>query len=196
MSAPDHWLTLCILAKSSRWSKGRLLSMSIITGLGHVTLSVLLGFAIVATGLIFSQETSHLVTLGTGFALLCVGLVYGLVKVFAKGPAYLKSQAEQEAGQLKATKENGIKYFALLGGTLSPDFSIIPIFLLALPGGLNLAMNTAIVFGLGSIIALCLFVFAGTIGLEKALKRVPPKYNEGLVGFVLAVVGAYIVLTD
>jgi len=55
MSAPDHWVTLCILGQNSRWSRSRLLSVSALTALGHIAISVALGFAVVGLGVVFSQ---------------------------------------------------------------------------------------------------------------------------------------------
>jgi putative Mn2+ efflux pump MntP len=39
------------------------------------------------------------------------------------------------------------------------------------------------------------FVILGTVGLAKAFERLPPKYNDALVGLVVAAVGAYILLS-
>ena len=58
MSAPDHWVTLCLLGKVAKWSRGRLLLMSLVTGLGHVLLSVALGFVIVGVGVLFAESLS------------------------------------------------------------------------------------------------------------------------------------------
>ncbi|MBI3020544.1 MAG: hypothetical protein HYY90_05515 [Candidatus Omnitrophica bacterium] len=41
--APDHWLPFVALAKSSRWSMGRLAWITTIAGIGHVLSSLLLG---------------------------------------------------------------------------------------------------------------------------------------------------------
>ncbi len=44
----------------------------------------------------------------------------------------------------------------------------------------------------GSILSLTLLVLVGSKGLSEAFARVPPKYNNALVGFVIAAVGAYV----
>jgi len=38
------------------------------------------------------------------------------------------------------------------------------------------------------------FLLLGSAGLAKAFERVPPKYNDALVGFVIAAVGVYILV--
>ena len=42
--APDHWLPFTALAKSSRWSMGKLVGIATLAGIGHVASSLLLGF--------------------------------------------------------------------------------------------------------------------------------------------------------
>ncbi len=49
--APDHWLPFTALAKSSRWGMGKLVWLTTLAGLGHVTSSLLLGFVGLWAGL-------------------------------------------------------------------------------------------------------------------------------------------------
>ena len=48
-------------------------------------------------------------------------------------------------------------------------------------------------FAVASIGALLIFLILGSAGLARAFEKLPPKYNDALVGFVIAGVGAYIV---
>jgi putative Mn2+ efflux pump MntP len=105
---------------------------------------------------------------------------------------------EKEAREKLAKGEGGLgkrfRYFAVLGGALSPDLSILPIFILAAPIGLSFAVETAAVFSIASVLALLVFLLLGSAGLAKMFERIPPKYNDALVGFVIAAVGLYILL--
>lgn len=192
MSAPDHWVTLCLLGRSSRWSRGRLLSVSAVTAAGHVGLSVLLGFVIVELGLIFSEVVSGYLTEGTGVVMIAGGLYHGVKTLLS----HQKEDYEVEAEEEKAKIETGrsVRYFAVLGGALSPDLSILPIFLLAVSAGTGVEISIALTFAAASILSLLLLVVAGSAGLSRVFERVPPKYNDALVGFVIAGVGAYILI--
>lgn len=193
MSAPDHWVTLCMLGQRSGWSRPRLVGFGLATAGGHVILSVALGFAIVLAGLVFSQGLSNDITMATGLAMLVVGAGYGVRRLLAKDPEDYGKEAEQEEGRAKA-QGKGMVYFVILGGALSPDLSILPIFLLAVPAGVGLAVDTALVFGTASILSLVALVLAGSMGLARALSHAPAKYNDSLVGFVIAAVGVYVLL--
>jgi nickel/cobalt transporter (NicO) family protein len=194
MSAPDHWVTLSLLGKIGRWSRARLMLVSLVTGLGHVLLSVALGLAIVEVGVLFTESLSTQIAFGTGVLMLVVGLAYGARQLLSNKPEDYKKEAESKL--LKAGGSGGRKvgYFAVLGAALSPDLSILPIFILALPVGFGLAIDTAVVFGSASILTLLILVALGSWGLDRVFEKVPPKYNDALVGFVVAAVGAYIVI--
>ncbi|MDA4128104.1 MAG: hypothetical protein OK422_01355 [Thaumarchaeota archaeon] len=190
MSAPDHWVTLVIMGRSAGWSERRLVGVSFVAGLGHVVLSILLGFAVVVLGLVFSQILSFYVTEFVGFLMLVVGLGYAIKSLYLRKTEDYEKEAEDELKTLK----KGVGYFAVLGAVLSPDLSILPIFLVAVPVGLSFAVDTAAVFAVASLVTILLLVIVGSRGLANAFEKVPEKYNDSLVGFVIALVGLYVLL--
>lgn len=161
---------------------------------GHVALSVLLGFAIVGLGLVFSQQVVEYVVEVMGLVMLVGGLSYGLRELRTASRIDYEATTRARLSRGEGPLEKRFRYFAVLGAALSPDLSILPIFLLAVPLGFGLALDTALVFGLASIVALLTFLLLGTAGLAKAIENIPPKYNDALVGFVIAGVGLYILV--
>ncbi len=189
MAAPDHWVTLTILGRTAGWSRPRLVGVSVVTGMGHVLLSVLLGFAVVGLGLIFSTVVSAYFTGVAGVLMVVVG-------TYAAGRAITNREKELHRNAEVPSKsvERRVGYFAVLGAALSPDLSILPIFLAAVPVGLSVAFDTALVFALASIVAIVLLVLASSAGLGVALEKIPPEYNEAVAGLVIALVGLYILI--
>ena len=194
MSAPDHWGTLIVLGRISKWNRSRLIEVGVMTAIGHVALSILLGFAIVALGLFFSQLVSLYITAGVGVAMVVGGLVYGIRELRSANDENFEEEAREKLSKGEGTRGRRFRYFAVLGAALSPDLSILPIFLLAVPLGLGFAFDTAVVFAVVSILTLLSLLLLGMAGLAKMFEKVPPKYNDALVGFVVAAVGAYILL--
>jgi hypothetical protein len=186
-------MTLCVLANSSKWIRTRLVGFGVATATGHVLLSVLLGLGLVGLGLVFTQAISLDVTIVVGGLMLVLGLGYGIRALRSKEVGgYQKGAVEGMSHLVK--KGRGVTYFAVLGTALSPDLSILPIILIAVPTGLYLALQTAVVFAVASVLSLVLFVLVGSKGFASLLSRVPAKYDDALVGFVIAAVGAYILL--
>ncbi len=194
MSAPDHWATLIMLGRISNWNRSRLLGVGAMTAVGHVLLSVALGFAIVGVGLEFSQQASSYIAEFIGAAMLVGGMYYGIRELRRNVKEdYRKAAVEGLAkGEGKLGRRFG--YFAVLGAALSPDLAILPIFALATPMGIDFALATALVFGVASIAALLLFLVLGVAGLASVFERIPPRYSDALVGFVIAAVGVYVLL--
>lgn len=194
MSAPDHWVTLVILGRISKWNRGRLFGVSIMTATGHVVLSVLLGFAIVGLGMAFSQQVSFDITLGTSAVMVVVGLVYGIRELLASRSKDCQEETRSELLESQRTFAKRFSYFAILGAALSPDVGILPVFLSSVPGGFRFALDIAVVFAAASIFALSVLVLLGSTGMAGTLEKLPPKYNNALVGFVVAAVGFYVLL--
>lgn len=182
-----------MLAQKSSWSKARLVGLGVATSGGHVLLSVILGFGIVYLGLVFSSGLSSLVTATTGGIMLVVGLSYGVRTLLSRVQEDYEEEVDQELKKAKASGR-GVAYFVVLGGALSPDLSILPILLLAIPFGLGLVLDAAMIFAIASVLSLVLLVLAGSMGIARIMSKAPPKLNEALVGFVVAGVGAYVLI--
>ncbi len=191
MSAPDHWATLCILGQRWSWSRRRLVGLGLATAGGHVLISILLGLLVVLLGLAFSSAVSTAATTAIGLAMVVLGTGYGAKTLLSKGKDDYEREAEEEIARSNSSGQR-LTYFVALGGALSPDLSILPVFLLAVPDGLGLVAGTAAVFAISSVLALVSLILIGSMGIARALARLPAKYNDALVGFVIAAVGAYV----
>ena len=210
MSAPDHWLTLCVLAKNQQWTSKKLFRTSLVTAVGHVALSVAMGLGVVFVGLVFSHLISSYLDTGIGIIMTAIGLIVGIRPFIGKKTHHHhhghihehehshEHEHEHEEQNKKKNASNLTRkfgYFVVLGAALSPDPSIIPIFLSAISAGLYFALELSIIFAIASIVTLLLLTQLGTIGLAKTLSRIPEKYNDSMVGFVIAAIGIYILVS-
>ena len=199
MSAPDHWLTLCVLARNKQWAPKRLFGISFVTAIGHVGLSVAIGLGVVGVGLVFSHLISSYLDIGIGIIMVVVGLIVGIRPLVQKNPHHHDHDHHHEPDNEDKKKNignltQGIGYFAVLGAALSPDPSIIPIYLSAISAGFYFALELSAVFAAASILTLVLLVQLGTVGLAKTLAKIPEKYNDSMVGFVIASIGVYVLI--
>lgn len=193
MSAPDHWATLCLLARNKQWAPKKLFGISFATAVGHVALSIVMGLAVVGIGLVFSHPISYYLDTGIGIIMVGAGLVFGLKPLLAKEAHHHDDHAKKETQSISKLR-GGIGYFVVLGAALSPDPTIIPIYLSAISAGFYFALELSAVFATASILTLLLLVQLGAVGLAKAFEKIPEKYNDSLVGFVIAAIGVYVLL--
>jgi len=74
MSAPDHWATLVVLGKSAKWTFRKLTSVTLVSALGHVSLSVVFALVIVTLSSVFSMLITGYFTEAIGFIMVITGL--------------------------------------------------------------------------------------------------------------------------
>ena len=204
MSAPDHWLTLCVLARNKKWAPKKLFGVSLMTAIGHVGLSVVMGLVVVVIGLVFSHLISDYLDTGIGIVMVVGGLIVGIIPLVRKNPHDHDHSHdhdhehghnhEHDEGEKYGKLTSKIGYFAVLGAALSPDPSIIPIYFSAISAGFYFALELSAVFAAASILTLLLLVQLGTMGLVKTLARIPEKYNDSMVGFVIMAIGIYVLV--
>jgi cadmium resistance protein CadD (predicted permease) len=195
MSAPDHWLTLCVLARNKKWAPKKLFGISFVTAIGHVALSVAMGLIVVVVGLVFSHLISYYLDTGIGLVMVGAGLVIGIIPLVRKSAPHNHDHEHEHNEEKKFGKlTSKVGYFAILGAALSPDPSIIPIYLSAISAGFYFALELSVVFAVASITTLLLLVQLGTVGLAKTLAKIPEKYNDSMVGFVIMAIGIYVLV--
>jgi hypothetical protein len=192
MSAPDHWATLVVLRNGAKWTRRRLIGVSLVTSTGHVSFSVFLGLAIVEVAIFFSNFLSYYFTKAIGLAMLASGLYVAARAVSAKEEDCSDRAKPSGGPEAKLMKSAG--YFAILGAALSPDLSILPVFLVAVPLGLSGMLETVLIFAISSILTAILFVSVFSTAFTKAVNKLPSKYNDALVGLVIAAVGVYVLI--
>ena len=194
MSAPDHWLTLCVLARNKKWAPKKLFGISFMTAIGHVGLSVVMGLVVVVIGLVFSHLISYYLDTAIGIAMIGGGLVVGIMPLVRNTPHPHDHKHDHDEEKKYGKLSSKIGYFAVMGAALSPDPSIIPIYFSAISAGFYFAIELSVIFAIASIVTLLLLVQLGTMGLAKTLARIPEKYNDSMVGFVIMAIGIYVLI--
>ncbi len=76
--APDHWLPFAALARAEHWSNRRAALVTAACGVGHVSMSVLLGLVSLFFGLELIEAFGRRLESVAGALLVAFGLVYGL----------------------------------------------------------------------------------------------------------------------
>jgi uncharacterized membrane protein len=140
----------------------------------------------------FSNFVSCYFTKAIGLATLASGLYVAARAVRAEEEDRSDRAKPSRGPDAKLTKSAG--YFAILGAALSPDLSILPVFLVAVPLGLSTTLETILVFAISSILTAVLFVIVFSTTFTKAVDKLPSKHNDALAGLVIAAVGVYVLI--
>lgn len=76
--APDHWVPIAVVARARGWSRGRAARVAFLCGLGHVTVSVLLGLLALLFGAQLFEALGERMVSVAGLLLIGFGVAYAI----------------------------------------------------------------------------------------------------------------------
>lgn len=190
---PDHWVPLAVVGRTRRCPLRRVARLSVLAGIAHVLVSILLGGVIVAVGLQFRSTVHSVQDTVIGTILILTGLGFGVMHLTAHGHHHEHhhhehSQDHRERGGLSGAMGVMVPF----GAAASPDLTILPVFLAATAVGTITAVAALIVFAaltIGTIVTLTLLACFGGYQLQG---RWLERWGNALTALVLLVIGALV----
>jgi hypothetical protein len=200
---PNHWLPFVLVARRQGWASGKTLAITAVAGLGHAAITMLLGLALVATGMALGDRLGPVLPYFAGGLLMALGL-FDLARN-SRGDGHLHlpflgrlAPAPALAGELGAPALSDrsaiLGLFAILA--LSPCEAFLPVYLSGLRFGwggfavLSLALTLAAVASMTGLTGLSL-AGARWLGLERA-----GRYEGAVLGAALVLLGALVVVLE
>jgi nickel/cobalt transporter (NicO) family protein len=184
---PTHWLSFVLVARAQRWSRARMLEVVLLSGLGHVVSTTLVGLAAAALGKGVHKYVDKLDTPLPALILCAFGLYYVVVGWRREGHRHCAHDHSEDP--IQADK---VAVWALfLEMTLSPCETLIPIFFAS--GGLSwpTLLLMALVMSAITIVAMGVLSFIGYTGYQK-ITFPWLEHNERLVlGVLLMGLGGF-----
>ena len=205
---PDHYLPFIVLSKARQWTRPKTLWITFISGVGHVTGSVILGLIGIGMGISLSKLEAIEASRGNlvGWMLIAFGLLYtayGIYKYVRRGahwhlPAFLRPKSirhkhlhldvkeleKDDAGRLTP-------WILFLIFVFGPCEVLIPmlIYPAANQSGLGVFL-VALVFGIATVGTMMLVVFLGYQGLSLVRFRGREHQLHLFAGVVILLAGA------
>ncbi len=206
---PDHYLPFIVLSRARNWTRTRTLWITFISGVGHVTGSVILGMIGIAMGISLSKIEAIESSRGSlvGWMLIAFGLLYtgyGIYKYFKKGahmhlPAFLRPKSIRHSdlhlheGDLKEEEDAGrlTPWILFLIFVFGPCEVLIPmlVYPAANHSGLGVFL-VALVFGIATVGTMLLVVMLGYKGLSLVRFKGREHQLHLFAGLVILAAGA------
>lgn len=82
---PDHWVPLAVIGRTRRYSLARVARLSLLAGVAHVLVSLLLGGVIVAVGLQLRSQVQSAQDTIVGILLLLTGVGFAVLELSGRG---------------------------------------------------------------------------------------------------------------
>lgn len=93
---PDHWVPLAVVARTQRWSVGRLARVSFLAAAGHVLTSIVLGGVVALIGLQFQRQIAARQGEIIGGVLVVTGLAFLVWGLTGRGHPHEHGEHQRE----------------------------------------------------------------------------------------------------
>jgi len=206
---PDHYLPFIVLSQARKWTRTRTLWITFISGVGHVTGSVILGLVGIAMGISLGKLEAIESSRGSivAWMLIAFGILYtayGIYKYYRRGahvhlPAFLRPKAIRHSdlhlsnGHLEKADDAGrmTPWILFLIFVFGPCEVLIPmlVYPAAEHSGLGIFL-VALVFGIATVGTMLLIVMLGFQGFSMVRFKGKEHQLHLLAGLVILAAGA------
>jgi nickel/cobalt exporter len=186
--APDHWIPFAALARAQRWSAARTARVTIACGLGHVTVSALLGLGGLFFGLRVMEAFGRRMEALAGILLVGFGLAYaawGLRRAAGRrlhGHPHLRYDHVHDA-----SKTTAWSLFLLFSA--DPCVAVIPLLFAAAPLGAARTAGIVLLYELATITAMVALVLPARAGARVLRAGWLDRFGDAAAGGVIAAAG-------
>ncbi len=211
---PDHYLPFVAMAKAGKWSKQKTIWITIVSGIGHVLGSILLGVVGIAIGLALNivEEIESYREMLAGWVLISFGIIYFLwaVKKLIKNKSHTHIHThsdgtihshththKQKHAHLHESKNGSslTPWVLFVIFVLGPCEALIP--LLIYPAA-NISVSGIVIvvslFAISTILTMLAIVLISLHGFSYLPMNKFEKYNHVLAGLVVILSGVGIQL--
>ena len=206
---PDHYLPFIVLSQARKWTRSRTLWITFISGVGHVTGSVILGLVGIAMGISLGRLEAIEASRGSvvGWMLIAFGILYtayGVYKYYKRGahvhlPAFLRPRSIRHSdlhlsnGDLAKEEDAGriTPWILFLIFVFGPCEVLIPmlVYLAAEQSGFGIFL-VALVFGIATVGTMLLVVMLGYQGFSMVRFKGKEHQLHLFAGLVILAAGA------
>jgi hypothetical protein len=174
--APDHWMPFAALARARGWTPMRALRTTVLCGLGHVTVSAILGIAALSAGLGIAQFIGGKLASIAPVLLMLFGTVYMLWGL----------RPHRHRHEKQGVTEGAL--FVLFSS--DPCVALIPLILASAGGGWPLILGVIVAYEIGTITSMSVLVVTAHASARAIRLHVFDHYGDAIAGGLIVTVGA------
>lgn len=193
--APDHWVPIAAVARARNWSKARTARVAFLCGLGHVTVSVLLGLLALMFGAQLFEALGERMVSVAGLLLIGFGVAYaiwGLRGAFAHrihGHHHHHYDHVHDASRV-STWSLFLIYCA------DPCVAVIPIMFAAAPLTLTETVSIVVAYEVATIGTMVALVALAHSGAQLFKGKWIERYGDSAAGTLIVVTGIVVAVLD
>jgi nickel/cobalt exporter len=202
---PDHWMPLAVVGRTQRYPLRRVARVSLLAGIAHVLVSVVLGAIIVLVGLQFRHAVQSAQDTVVGVILILTGVAFAAIELTGHGHhhgpgghTHDHDHDHDDHDHDRTHRVGGGRFGGLagimvpFGAAASPDLTILPVFLAACASGVGAAVGSVVVFAavtIGTIVGLTVAAARGGYQITGAWLE---RWGNAFTALVLVTIGALV----
>jgi ABC-type nickel/cobalt efflux system permease component RcnA len=193
--APDHWVPFAALARAERWSARRTALVTAACGLGHVTVSVILGLLGLTFGLELLQAFGNRLESASGLLLIGFGLAYGVwgLRRTLSDRRHVHHHHHHHASPHDAHEHGEPRrltaWTLFLLFSADPCVAVIPLIFATAPTGWRGTLAVVAAYEIATIATMVLLVLPARAAADVARGAWIDRWSDALAGGVVAGVG-------
>jgi len=201
---PTHWLPFVLTARAQRWNRPKTLGVTALAGSGHVLFTATLGLVVAWLGIALSDRIGVWFPRIAGGALLLFGLFYVYRQFTGHPHTHLHSLGRHEHDHehnVEPTAARAPSDLAAISSllallTFSPCEAFIPIYVSGVRYGWEGFALLTVILSVATVAGMLAFTWLALTGIEQVKLRWFERYESGVVGAVLSLVGLLIILFE
>jgi hypothetical protein len=191
--APDHWVPFAALARARRWPLAHTARITILCGLGHVTVSAILGVVALITGLKAVHAIGIRLEEHATLLLMAFGIVYmtwGLRRSFRRDPLAVMHHRHHRHAPGHNDHDHGLTEWSLFTlFSFDPCVAVIPMIVAASAGGWAAVGGVVLVYEAATIAAMIALVGVAVAGVRTMRFAFLDRYGDALAGGLILTTG-------
>ncbi|MGI8890957.1 MAG: hypothetical protein ACR2G0_09295 [Chthoniobacterales bacterium] len=204
---PTHWLPFVLTARAQQWSRPKTLAITVVAATGHASFTALLGLLVAWLGIALNDRIGLWFPRIAGGALILFGLFYIVRQLTGHshthlhlgrgGHAHDEHDHHHAPTRLSLSKSDWAAIGSLLALlTFSPCEAFVPVYVSGVRYGWHGFALLTIILTIGTIAGMVAFTALALTGIEQVKLRLFEKYEAGVMGALLCVVGLLIILFE
>jgi hypothetical protein len=199
---PDHWMPLAVVGRTQRYPLRRVARVSLLAGIAHVLVSVILGGLIVLIGLQFRHVVQSAQDTVVGVILVLTGVAFASIELTGhghhRGPGGHTHDHGAGHDHDHSHRAGGGRFGGLaaimvpFGAAASPDLTILPVFLAACASGVGAAVGSVVVFAAVTIGTIVGLTVAAARGGYQITGEWLERWGNAFTALVLVIIGGLV----
>jgi nickel/cobalt exporter len=200
----DHWVPFAALARAEHRSIRRTALVTAACGLGHVTVSVLLGLVALVVGLAVMQAFGEQLERVAGLLLISFGVVYGLwglhramrdrihAQMHGVLPEHQHGSGPGHHHHHNETAGRRTTWTLFLLFSADPCVAVIPMMFAAAPLGWASALIVVIAYETATIAMMVALTLPARMAASAVRGQWADRYGDALAGGIITAVGVFV----